>query len=181
MKTKIKQFEQYLWHDVEEDDEKADDFLEEAIPYIGLVVMHFNGLESDLDSVLCEHFTDRHDRTGMIVLNNLSFSQKIDLMKRFTDEFHTMIATPIPGFEKLINDLRESARLRNMVVHANWESTNEKGYTFFKLKVSKKGMEQYYAQFTAESLEKIIDLIIKVRSELGNFWESRNDILYGRV
>ena len=82
MKSKLIEFQQHLYHDVE-CDEKAEVHLDSVLPYIGLVVMYFNSLESDLDSVLCEHFTDRTDSPGLIVLNKLNYSAKVDLLKRF--------------------------------------------------------------------------------------------------
>ena len=142
--------------------------------------MYFNSLESSLDSVLCENFTDRTDSTGLIVLNKMGFSAKIDLLKRFCDDFQFSLKENLEGYERLINDLKESARLRNLVAHANWQSTNEEGYVFVRLKMSKKGMQQEYVQFTEESLQKIIELILTTRSSLHDFWENRNDILYDR-
>ena len=180
MKTKLVEFAQHLYHEVGDED-KAEEYLEEALPSIGLIVMHFNSLESSLDSALCEIFTDRSNSTGLIVLTQMSFSAKVELLKRFSDDLQVNINRELNGYGQIINNLKESARLRNLVVHANWESTNEEGYTYVRLKMSKKGMQQKYVQFTAESLLKIIELIIKTNYELEEFWEHRNDVLYGRA
>lgn len=110
----------------------------------------------------------------------MSFSAKIDLLKRFCDDFQFSLGKELEGYEELINDLKESARLRNLVAHTNWQTTNEEGYVFTRLKMSKKGMQQEYVQFTEESLEKIIELILNTKSKLYNFWENRNDVLYDR-
>lgn len=178
MKTKLKEFAQHLYHDIE-DEELAEEYIDSALVSIGLIVMYFNSLESSLDSVLCENFTDRTDSTGLIVLNKMNYYKKVDLFKRFCDDFHVDLDKPIDGHEQLITDLRESGRLRNLVVHANWESTNEEGYTYVKLKVSQKGMQQEYVQFTEESLQKIIELIIKTAFKLHEYWKARNSALYG--
>jgi hypothetical protein len=178
-KTKLTEFIQHLYHEID-DEEKAEEYIENAIPFIGLIIMYFNSLESSLDSVLCENFTDRTDATGLIVLNKMGFSAKIDLLKRFCDDFQVSLDKELDGYERLINDLKESARLRNLVAHANWQSTNEEGYAFVRLKMSKKGMQQEYVQFTEESLQKIIELILETRSNLDDFWEHRNDVLYDR-
>jgi len=178
-KTKLTEFVQHLSHEID-DEEKAEEYIENAIPFIGLIIMYFNSLESSLDSVLCENFTDRTDSTGLIVLNKMGFSAKIDLLKRFCDDFQFSLNENLEGYERLINDLKESARLRNLVAHANWQSTNEEGYAFVRLKMSKKGIQQEYVQFTEESLQKIIELILTTRSNLHDFWENRNDILYNR-
>jgi hypothetical protein len=179
MKTKLREFIQHLSHEVE-DEEKAEQYLDNALPYIGLIIMYFNSLESTLDSVLCENFTDRTDATGLIVLNKMNYSAKVDLLKRFCDDFQIGLDKKLDGYEQLMTDLRESARLRNLVAHANWESTGDDGFTYVRLKMSKQGMHQEYVQFTEASLEKVTDLIIKTRFKLCEFWEHRNDVLYGR-
>ncbi len=178
-KTKLTEFIQHLSHDVE-DEKKAEEYISNAIPFIGLIIIYFNSLESSLDAILCENFTDRTDSTGLIVLNTMGFSAKIDLLKRFCDDFQFSLDKELEGYERLINDLRESTRLRNLVAHTNWESTNEEGYAFVRLKMSKKGMKQEYVQFTEESLQKIIELILRTRVNLNDFWENRNNILYDR-
>ena len=180
MNKKIKHFIQHLNHEVGDED-KAEEFIENALPSIGLIVMYFNSLESTLDSVLCENFTDRTDSLGLIVLNKLNYSSKVDLFKRFCDDFQVGIERKLESYDEIIANLRESGRLRNMVVHANWESTDDEGYAFIKLKMSKNGMYQEYVQFTEASLERIIELIFKTRLELYEFWEHRNDVLYGRT
>jgi hypothetical protein len=180
MKTKLKEFCQNLYHDIEDED-KAEEYVDNILPYIGLIVMYFNSLESSLDSVLCENFTDRTDSPGLIVLNKLNFSSKVDLFKRFCDDLQVGLSVKLSGYEQIITNLNESARLRNMVVHANWDATDEEGYTFIKLKMSKKGMHQEYVQFTEESIKKIIKLILKTTFDLHEFWEHRNDVVYRRV
>ena len=179
MKNKFIEFQQHLYHDVEDEDE-ANGHLSEVIPYIGLIVMHFNSLEGELDAVLCENFTDRTDSPGLIVLNKLTYSSKVDLFKRFCDDFQLCMNHPLDGYEQIITNLNESGRLRNMVVHANWESTDAEGYTYIKIKMSKKGIKQEYVQFTKESMEKITALILKTNGQLIEFWEHRNDVLFDR-
>jgi hypothetical protein len=180
MKTKLKQFTQHLFHEIEDED-KAEEYLDNALPYIGMIVMYFNSLESTLDSVLCENFTDRTDATGLIVLNKMNYSSKIDLLQRFCDDFQIGMSSRLRGYDQLLADLKECGRLRNLVVHADWESTDEDGFTYVRLRMSKKGMQQEYVQFTEESLQKIFKLIIQARSNLCEFWEHRNDVLYGRA
>jgi hypothetical protein len=180
MKTKLKKFIQHLYHEVD-DEEKAEEYLDNALPSIGLIVLYFNSLESALDSVLCENFTDRTDSTGLIVLNKMNYSAKVDLFKRFCDDFQVGMNRQLNGYEQLITNLNESGRLRNLVVHANWDKTDDEGYTYVRLKMSKHGMQQEYVQFTEESLAKIIELTMKTHANLYDFWEHWNDVLYGRA
>jgi len=70
----------------------------------------------------------------------------------------------------------ESGRLRNLVVHADWENTNDDGYTYVNLKIKKGNIEQEYAQFSEDSLNKIINLIIEVQENIYEYWEWRNEI-----
>lgn len=46
------------------------------------------------------------------------------------------------------------------------------------LRISTKGMEQEYLQFSEDSLKKIIKLIFETRKQLGEYWEKRNEELY---
>jgi len=178
MKIKIKEFEQHLYHEIYDED-KAEEYVGEALSYIGLVVMYFNSLEASLDGYLCQIFTDRSDSTGLIVLNKMNYASKVELFKRFCDDFDVCTGSAIAGYELLINILKEAGRLRNLVVHANWESTDEEGYTFVRLKMSKKGMQQEYVQFSTESLQKVVNLIVDACGSLGEYWELRDEALHG--
>ncbi|WP_336702645.1 hypothetical protein [Chryseobacterium indologenes] len=173
MKHKKKIFVQHLYHEIE-DMERAEEYLDSSLPLIGLVVMYFNGLEKSVDSIICEIFTDRSDSTGLIVLHKMAYATKVDLFKRFSDDLHFGSDIKIEGYQKLIANLRESGRLRNLVVHADWENTDDDGYTYVNLKISSNGMEQEYIQFSEDSLKEIIDLIITTRHQLLEYWEKRN-------
>ena len=177
MKQKKKIFEQHLYHDIE-DEEKAEEYLDSSLPLIGLIVMYFNGLEKTLDGIICEIFTDRTDSTGLIVLHKMNYSTKVDLFKRFSDDLHINGDIKIDEYDNLISNLKETGRLRNLVVHADWENTDDDGYTYVNLKISANGMEQEYVQFSEDSLKEIIELIFKTRIHLSDYWEKRNRKLY---
>jgi len=176
MKTKLKLFEQFLYHDIDED-EKVEEYLDNSLPMIGLIVMNFNYLEQRLDSYLCKFFTDRTDSMGLIVLHKMNYSAKVDLFKRFIENFHLAIDYEIPKYNELLNDLRESGRLRNLVVHADWFNTENDCFTYVNLKVSKKGMQQEYIQFSTDSLGKIITLINETNKDLESYWELYEDAI----
>ena len=97
------------------------------------------------------------------------------MLKRFCDDIQASTNRKLIGYDQLLEKLRESGRLRNMVVHANWESTDDEGYTYTRLKISKDGMLQEYVQFTEESMEKITELILRTQNQLFDTWESKND------
>ncbi|MDK9715588.1 MAG: hypothetical protein OEL86_16040 [Sulfuritalea sp.] len=180
MRTKTKEFVQYLFHDTE-DEEKAEAYLEESLPLIGVVVMSFNSTEKLLDSLLCELLSDRTDAIGLIVLQKLNFSAKVDLFRRFCDEYHRALNRVLPAYENLVTDLVEIGKLRNLVVHADWENTDHEGYTFVRLKTSGNGMQQEYVQFSSESLEKLIDEIVALQHRLSDYWDQRSEALSSRA
>lgn len=155
------------------DTESALEYIEDLIPWIGEIVVAFNGLEATLDSVLCEMFSDRSDQMGLLVLHSMMYSTKVELYKKFCDDFIRAFEWSIPSYRELISDLKECGVLRNKVVHANWEHTNDEGYTQVKYKVGKEGLEHEMCQFTPEYLERIFTKIYETRSALGEFDEER--------
>lgn len=80
-------------------------------------------------------------------------------------------------FNELVGELAEVGKLRNLVVHADWSNTDEEGYTFVRLKTSSNGMLQEYVQFSVESLEKLIERLIKANHQLSDYWEWKSDRL----
>jgi hypothetical protein len=128
-------------------------------------------LEASLDSVLCETFSDRSDQKGLLVLHSMMYSTKVDLYKKFSDDFIRAFNWGFPEYKGLISSLKECGVLRNKVVHANWEYTDEEGYTQVKYKVGNEGLEHELCQFSEESLKKIVDNIYETRHALGKFDE----------
>lgn len=175
IKNTSKEFEQYLSRNKSGERKEQSDFL---LSLIGDVVVFFNGLEAQLDSCLCEVFTDRTDATGLIVLNKMAYSSKVDLLKRFGDDLHSSIDKVPDIYNELIRNLRESGRIRNIVVHADWENQDEENYTFTKVKITKFGMVQEYSLVDEDSLIKIVEFIVKTRKNLAEYWEERRKIIY---
>lgn len=153
------------------DIENGYDHIKDFIPWIGEVVVAFNALEASLDHILCETFSDRSDRKGLLVLHSMMYSTKVDLYKKFNDDFICVFDWVIPSYKELISALKECGVLRNKVVHANWEYTDEKGYTQIKFKVGSDGLEHELCQFSEESLKGIIEKIYETRCVLGEFDE----------
>ena len=174
MKIKTRQFVQHLSH-VIEDENRAAEYLDESLRLIGLVVRYFNTVEKSIDAFICEIISDRTDVPGLIVIQKLMFNAKLDLFKRFAEDFHQTFASEPTNFEELVRELSEIARLRNLVVHADWNNTDEEGYTFVRLKGAQKGMLQEYVQFSAESLEKLMERIVSANHLLSDYWEWRSE------
>lgn len=176
MKSRTKKFIQHLSHEIE-DENKAEEYLDESLPLVGLVVMYFNSLEKSLDSLICETISDRTDAPGLIVIQKLMYAAKLDLFKRFAEDFHRCVDSAPADFNELIVELGELGRLRNLVVHADWNSTDEDGYTFVRLKTSSNDMLQEYVQFSVESLENLIERLGRANHHLSDYWEWRSDRL----
>src|SRR6266536_2169020 len=141
----------------------------------------FDGnLPKKLNVVSCVHgvlnccsFSDRSDLFALITINNLTYAQKVELFDRFTQQY-LLTAEPATAErqerrKKLVAALRECGVLRNAVVHANWESTDYRGYTFVKLKISAKGLVQEYRQLNITALKKIKSLIERTIKNLDRF------------
>lgn len=139
-------------------DGPSQEFLEKTAPLIGYIVHSFNTLEELLNAAICELFIDDMDWIGLHVIYKRNYADKVDLFKRLLLEQQKCLGN-IPIFEKLISNLAEAGQLRNMVVHADWESAHDDGYTLCKLIINTKGIQHEYVQFTEESLENILLLI----------------------
>lgn len=150
------------------DTDNAYEYVCELMPLIGAVVLWFNTLEADIDSILCGFISDRTDQKGLLVVGNMMYATKLDLFERFTSDFFRGQGDQPAWLSQLISDLRECGALRNKVVHANWMRTDEDGYTQVKIKFSKRGLEHELVQFSKDSLELIIGKIEAMRNQLDN-------------
>jgi hypothetical protein len=153
------------------DTDAAYEYVEELLPLIGEVVLFFNSLESDIDHLICEDISDRTDHKGLLVLHNMMYGTKVDLYERFKSEELRICGWELPSFKGMISSLRECGTLRNRVVHANWQYTNDEGYTHVRFKMGKEGLQHELVQFSVESLEQIIQKIIDARESIESFEE----------
>lgn len=170
MKTKKSFVGQYKYEGLGEIDE-SEQYVQDILPLIGEIILNFNGLESDLESCLCEIISDRSDTKGLIVLNKMMFATKIDLYDRFVTDRNFLYPELFPDHRQVISDMRECSTLRNRIVHANWEYTNLDGYTHVRFKMGKEGMEHELVQFSVESMKKAIKKILETRTLLGEYEE----------
>ncbi|PXW42277.1 hypothetical protein DFO54_11357 [Erwinia sp. AG740] len=178
MKIKRKGLDQYLYHEIdfEDNDEKQEEYLESALPLIGQIVMFFNTLEKELDKVIYEGISDRSDQLGIIIIHSMNYSSKVDLFKRHSEQLHLMRGKKSALLDELIKDLKECGRLRNITVHADWENTDAEGYTYLGIKINNNGILQEYIQFSLDSLESILELIFNTRHKLDKYYQERNEL-----
>jgi len=78
-----------------------------------------------------------------------------------------------------MEDLKKSATLRNAVVHAEWENLDSAGYTYVKMNFDKNGMQQYYWQFTPQSLVEINEFIYDTYTLFGKYEDEKQEALCG--
>ncbi len=175
MKKKILPINQYAF-ETKNLEGPTDEFLEETAPLIGYIVHSFNTLEEILNSSICELFFDDYDGYGLQIIYKRSYADKVDLFKRVLLEHQNMSNKKIPIFEKLVSNLSEAGELRNLVVHADWGSAHNDGYTLCKLKIDKKGIQHEYVQFTPESLEHILELINNTCDMFDQYEEEKEEL-----
>lgn len=174
MKNKKSPVGQYILEGLGDTDD-AYEYVEDLLPLIGEVVLFFNGLESDIDSILCAHISDRTDRQGLLVLHSMMYATKIDLFQRFSEDFMRGFNFDIFEYKDLVSSLRECGTLRNRIIHANWEYTDDTGYTHVRFKMSKDGLEHELTQFSIESMKQVINKIVETREALSEFEEKCED------
>ncbi len=160
-------------------DGPSETFLEETAPLIGYIVHRFNTLEELLNSAICEPFFDDCDRLGLLVIYKMNYGAKVDLFERLLSDEQNSIGKTMPCFKRFMDDLRKAGRLRNTVVHADWESAHDDGYTLCRLKVNSKGLQQEYVQFTSQSLQNILTLIDQTSEMFDTYEQERSDLLPG--
>jgi hypothetical protein len=153
-----------------------EEFLDKTAPRIGYIVHSFNTLEELLNDAICRLFFDDADWLGLHVIYKRNYADKVDLFKRLLIAEQDCLGK-LPIFEKLISNLTEAGKLRNMVVHADWESAHDDGYTLCKLIINTKGMQHEYVQFTEESLDSILSLINETCEMFDQYDEEREEHL----
>lgn len=153
-----------------------EEFLEKTAPLIGYIVHSFNTLEELLNSSICELLFDDYDGIGLQVIYRRTYADKVDLFKRLLIGQQTGLNKKMPTFEKFISNLTEVGKLRNQVVHADWESAHDEGYTLCKLKINAKGIQHEYMQFTSESLKNILKLINKTCEMFDQYDEEKQEL-----
>lgn len=158
-------------------DGASEDFLNKTAPLIGYIVHSFNSLEELLNESICNLINERTHSPGLIVIHKLNYSAKVDLFKRFLNDYQNVINKKILYFEKLTENLNTAGNLRNQVIHADWEHAFDDGYTLSKVKINSKGITQEYIQFTPESLIKIHNLIVETIDMFDDFEEELNNLM----
>jgi hypothetical protein len=170
MKTRQLPLQQYAFlNKYLEGDNEA--FFEIISPHIGFVVINFNLLEERLTSFLCQIISERSDAQGLIITHGMSYNAKVDLFDRYAGYMNNIRDKSLEFHRKLIDDLKESGRLRNLVVHAEWDTIDKEGYVFVKLRSQRNDIVQEFAQLGLDSLIDIRSRIINTHNAFDDYEE----------
>lgn len=170
-------FQQYIGHDIDSEDDDDDAVLFESLPLVGMVVLQFNMLENSIDSAICAAINDRTDAVGLLVIDGMGFVQKVELYRRLCENLHATVPGPVASFAGLAARLKDVATLRNHVVHANWITSDTQGYTYTRMQIKRGGMQQEYVQLTPEAMRKVGDEIKGASDQLHAYLEERDELL----
>ncbi len=107
----------------------------------------------------------------------MQYVQKVELYRRLCEELHANVDGPVPSFVGLVDRLKAVAKLRNLVVHADWSNSDAEGYTYTRLHIKSGGMMQEYVQLTPESMERVADEIQAASDQLESYFEERTELL----
>jgi hypothetical protein len=155
-----------------------EEFLELIAPQIGFIVFDFNLLEERLTSFICQLINHNSDAKGLIITHNMTYSSKVDLFDRYLNHTHQVLNKQIQTHNKFVEDLKESGRLRNMVVHAEWDTADKEGYTCVKLRTTKNGLTQEFVQLDYNSLVDVRNKIIETYNYFDEYEELYDKLLY---
>jgi hypothetical protein len=158
-------------------DGPSEKFLKKTASLIGYIVHRFNTLDGLLNSTICELLFSDYDTFGLQVVYRRSYSDKVDLLKRILLGHQHDLGKRLPIFDGLIYNLKKVGTLRNQVIHADWETAHEDGFTLCKLKIDRNGVQHEYTQFTEESLNDILKLI-DYTCEMFDTYEEQKEELY---
>lgn len=170
MKTKQKPLQQFAFLNkyLEGDNEE---FFELVAPQIGFVVIDFNLLEERLTSFICQILNYSSDAKGLIITHGMTYSGKVDLFDRYSRYTQEVFKKPIESHKKFIDDLKESGRLRNMVVHAEWDTIDKECYAVIKIRNIRNDLVQEFAQLDYDSLIDVRNKIIETYNYFDDYEE----------
>lgn len=177
LKKRYAEFQQYVSHDLETGDGDSGSTVLNTMLDIGIVVWRFNALERSLDRAICESINDRTDAVGMIVIHGMQFAQKVELYRRLCEDLHASVAGPVPSFTGLVDRLKGVAKVRNLVVHADWSNSDAEGYTYTRMQIKQGDMQQEYVQLTSESMERVAEEIGAASNQLDAYYLERAELL----
>jgi len=144
---------------------------------IGSLLMMFSELEHSLDKAIAFIINDRSDDFGFRVTMDMSFMQKIELYNRF---FKTYLVAfdkkdDFTKLKTIIDRLKSSARIRNIVAHAKWMSLDEDGFVRSKVSLDDEAYIEFkYYKLTPKVLYNLERKIRKLDNDFYSYIDKHN-------
>jgi len=129
-------------------------------PLIGKFLIAFSELEHNLNLAIAGYFADDLHEIGYTIIENLKFSQKIDLFYKLYIREEIMIRNR--KTKSVLNTIKRKLEsinnFRNKIVHANWVSLKKDKTVRTKIIVNKtgEGVKFKRVKISPKSIEKRI-------------------------
>jgi len=137
----------------------------EILAEIGKIVITHNLIETSLSNMIGAIISIRtHDQIGQIVTAELSFRQKISLLRSLLVLCLTDQHGAIKELDGIKGKLHEADAQRNIVVHSNWfkSEDNEEEEVVVRSKTTAKekhGLKFEWVELNLKEIEKITDQV----------------------
>jgi hypothetical protein len=147
--------------------------LEEYYPLIGEFCAIFNSIEDTLTESLIS-LTSEVEEIGMIIYAESSFSQKKIIWKKLCFFYSNYMEEKTKlnfrnDLEKILNEIDEISKIRNTIVHANWEDMNHELFVKSKIRNSNDGIKIQHISIDTDEFTRIIDEIAALDLKLIKF------------
>ena len=133
------------------------------------LIIDFNGLESLIEALICFAIDNRSDTLWMIIISNLWFLQKVDLLDNimlwynFTDRNLA---------KEITKELININSFRNACIHWRREEPTENWFIKHKVKAKKWWIEFRYSKIESGDIDKCINSIYHIYNVLYENLES---------
>ena len=164
---------QYLWdyNPINQNETKK---IRQTINFENLweLIVKFNWLESDIEQAFCEIINDRNHEFGMMIITQMSFIQKNNILDKYISRRINIIWSKkweifIKQRKKHYQSLKDIWEFRNKVVHWYWEDQDE----FWYIRVSQWTFHEDWIiiqkiKIINKDIKKIIKEIIQLRIKI---------------
>lgn len=144
---------------------------------VGKFLLNFSYLEHSLDIEIAELINNRTHDQGYLVIKNLTYSQKVDLLSSLSKPmvFYSdkNKRKKKERLEYVNKNLKNIGKLRNNIAHANWFSLDEDGYVRVKIKPdTESGLVKFErVKISEDTIKNGIKDMEKLMKKLSGLWE----------
>lgn len=155
--------------------EYIEKYREKYSSLIGSFLISFSSLENEINFAIIQTIHDRSHDMGYIVIEKLTTNNKIDLLyKMYAPLAKWKGGNESKKWNEIKNELVALNQFRNKIVHANWQTLNNKGFVRTK---AKPNSNTGFIEFTNElikpkTIRDQIKIIDKIEVKLDEYLES---------